>query len=780
MRNVIRSMIVVGVGFVTAVIQTSAQADTIRVGVVSDGQSEWSDRIVAELRTELANLEDSQTRFELVPDNVTNGQWQREIIDAGLRSQLYTTQIDIVVAIGLLASDTVPRTSLNKPIIAANVVSPPLQAFPLTQAGTSGEANLHYLATNVDLVSALTRFQQATDAGTIGIVADRASFDAMPFLREAFEGMAKEVEAELQPILIQPDDISSVIGQLPERIDAVFILPQLRLSEAQQQVLITGVNQRRLPSYSMLGRTDVEAGYLMGTALVPNAQQLSRRLAIDIRDIALGRSAAGLPVAFDVKDRLSINMSTARDIGFSPPFTLLLEADQLNVLAERGRALSLYLAVDESIKRNLALAIADADFQLAVQDTRVARSSLLPQLSGTADWEALDADNAITRQTRTSTVGLSVTQTIYSESQVSNFTSNRFLQLAEQADFSATRLDVIESTATAYLNVLIAKTQLTIQQDNLRLTLANLDRAEFRYKVGSADRSEFLRFQTELGEDRQSVTTAQSNFQQEVNELNRILHRPINEAFSTREPGLTDPKIFGDSRLEAFLKSPKQVALFSDFLTQQTIKNAPELVSLKNQIRSQERLLLAAKRKRYVPDVTLAADVSRVVDDNATPFATDYDNDWSLGVQFSWTLYQGSRINAERSQASIALQQLKYRQAQLLDSLETDTRNAVVQAGASRINIQFAQDSALAAEQTLDLVTDAYVRGAASYIDLIDAQSSYLSARLTSANAIYTHLQDLMAVQRAIGFFDFYVAPEQAQQWFNQLYQFAQQQRVSP
>ena len=145
-------------------------------------------------------------------------------------------------------------------------------------------------------------------------------------------------------------------------------------------------------------------------------------------------------------------------------------------------------------------------------------------------------------------------------------------------------------------------------------------------------------------------------------------------------------------------------------------------------------------------------------------------------MQFSWTLYQGSKISAERSQSELQVNQLQFQRYQLVDQIEAQTRNAVVEAAASKINITFSIDSTLAAEKTLDLVTDSYVRGTSSYIDLIDAQSSYLNAKLASSNAMYTHLQDLIAVQRAIGFFDFYVVPEKAQQWFTQLENFAAQE----
>lgn len=757
-----------------------ANCKTIQINVVTDGASIWTDAVVSDLQKELIALQGSQIQFRLGDDQIYHSEWEQSNAKKMLNILMSDMDSDIVVAIGILASDAVAKITLTKPTIAANVVEPELQGFPYSEQGTSSQEYLHYLVSNVELEKEVERLKNATGAHNIGVLGDDLYLKSLPFLKSLLGNVESESGVKLTSIRSSTSNGFAYIQNLPQNIDAVLVLPQLRFTKKNHSDLIEALRERRMPSFSMLGRDDVSAGYLMGTALLPSVKQIARRLAIDIRDIALGRNTTSLPVAFDIKDRFSLNLQTARDIGFSPPYSLLLEAEVINEEVQAGREISLYNAINESIQNNLDIAIADTNLQLAAQDLKVARAALLPQFSATADWQALDIDNAITRQTRTTSVGLNLSQTIYSESLISNFTSNKFLREAEKANFSATRLDVIETTALSYLNVLVAKTQLAIQQDNLRLTLANLDRADFRYKVGSASRSESLRFQTELGSDRQSVTNARRDYQQTINQLNQILNRPIDEIIITKEPGMADPKIFGDERLTSFLKTPRQVKLFSDFLTQESIYNSPEIVTLNNEIKSQERQLLAANRKRYIPEVALSADVSRIVHDNATPFTSNYNNDWSLGVQFSWTLYQGSRIGAEQSQAQITLNQLRFRHAQLLHKLETEMRNAVVQAGASSINIKYALDSASAAEQTLDLVTDAYVRGAASYIDLIDAQSSHLNARLISANAIYTHFQDLIAVQRAAGFFDFYVAPEQANEWFNKLYQFAQDRKVNP
>ncbi|MEM8964272.1 MAG: TolC family protein, partial [Acidobacteriota bacterium] len=160
--------------------------------------------------------------------------------------------------------------------------------------------------------------------------------------------------------------------------------------------------------------------------------------------------------------------------------------------------------------------------------------------------------------------------------------------------------------------------------------------------------------------------------------------------------------------------------------------------------------------------------------DGGAFFATDFDSDWSVGVDFTWSLFEGGGIKAKKQQAALRVDQLELTLQQTADVIEADARARLVEAASTRLNIGFADASAEAARQTLDLVTDSYARGTASYIDLIDAQNTYLSARLAAANAVYQHLQDVVELQRSIGFFEFAASPADERAWFDRLSRFLQ------
>ena len=52
-------------------------------------------------------------------------------------------------------------------------------------------------------------------------------------------------------------------------------------------------------------------------------ERVARRIALNIQSTLLGDDPGSLPIAFSVKSRLMINMTTARAIGISPSFEVL-------------------------------------------------------------------------------------------------------------------------------------------------------------------------------------------------------------------------------------------------------------------------------------------------------------------------------------------------------------------------------------------------------------------------------------------------------------------------
>lgn len=754
-----------------------ARAEPVDVAIISDGD-ELTHATRTALVDELRSLSDFETTFRFPATWQTEHRWQVDIARRAMESALADDSVEIVVALDVLSSSLAARFAPEKPLIAAMVIDPVLQGFSTTRSGTGGTPNLHFLSVDFDLAGALRSFQRMTEARHIGLLVDPHILGGAT-ASELFRRAREELDFDLSLIEPSAADLDEPLEFIPPDVDGLFLTPLPRLDPHSYGRLVQLAIDEQWPTFTTLGRADVEAGLLMGKSLVPQPKQVARQLAIDIRDITLGRSGSQLPGVLEVRDRLVFNLSTAKAIGFHPSFELLLSADLVDEEVATDRLLTLNSAVDEALARNLRLAVAQHDLELADQDAQVARGTLLPQLTGKTNWTVQDRDLAGTGPTRTVETSLSFSQSIYSEALRSRYRATVLAQAAQESDLEAIELDVIETAASAYLNVLIAKTEREIQVENLKLTQANIERAQSRYDVGSGDRSEVLRFESELGIARQRVTSAVAAYERLRFELNRVLKQPIELAFQVEESGIDAAKIFGDGRLGQFFQKPDLLRTLSDFLAEEARRKAPELAAIQARIQAQERLLSAAERRRYVPTVSAFSRAGRIVNDSGARFDTDFDTDWSLGLEVGWSLFEGGSIKAEKRRATLQAQQLQLTLQQTADAIETQTRSRLAEAASSRLNIGFAESSAEAARKTLDLVTDAYVRGSVGYIDLIDAQNSHLNARLAAANAVYQHLRNLVALQRSIAFFDFAVSAEEKEAWLDRMDRFTQSRQES-
>ena len=96
------------------------------------------------------------------------------------------------------------------------------------------------------------------------------------------------------------------------------------------------------------------------------------------------------------------------------------------------------------------------------------------------------------------------------------------------------------------------------------------------------------------------------------------------------------------------------------------------------------------------------------------------------------------------------------------EKVEEEIRRQLHAAQAAYRTIELSREAATASKRNFDLVADAYARGTVTIIQLLDAQDASLSANAASIRSVYEFLITIMALQRAVGGFDYLLSqPEQ-------------------
>ncbi len=767
-----------GLVTIAEVAQSQTRQPRVNIAIATDGPWERNDEILALFRREMSELLSDEFDVRFPARMQMTGDWTNPTMTRLLDEVLADPEVDIVIALGLLATNNVcRRASLPKPVIAPIAIDINVQGLPFRD-GASGRPNLNYLTLPDNFARDINIFREISPFSSVVTLSSANIADAIPNLNQRTRETGADLDVSIDVVRVGAS-AQAALDQIPPDAEAVYLYPMLHLAPAERAKLIAGLNERRIPTFAYMGQSDVAAGAMAGMGDDKFFVRLSRRVAINAQRILLGEDAGDIPVNFSSNERLYLNMGTVKAVGVYPAWGIMTEAQILgDNRDERKRRLSLRSAMDEAMNANLDIKAQERSVAAGREDIRRARAGLLPQISLSATGLVIDKDRAEAsfggQAEQTVSGTLQIDQLVYAEPAWANLNVQEHLQEARQSEYEQLRLDIAAEAATAYLNLLRAKTFERIQKENLLRTRANLELAQVRREVGTAGPAEVYRWESEIAQNRKAVIDA--NAQRNVVEIqvNQLLRRPAEESFATEEAELRDADLItNDGRYVRYFSNKWTFGAFRSFMVEEALRNAPELAQIDAAMRAQRRLQSSASSALYLPSVGLQGNLTnRFLREGAGSEGTDFsglpaelqflssafpaqpdDLDWSIGLNLSLPLFEGGARYAAIAQAEEEMQRLRLQRQALADRIEQRVRAELHLAGASFAGIEQTKAGADAARRNLELVVDAYSRGALSIIDLVDAQNAALVADEAAANAVFDFLLDAIGVQRAVGSF---------------------------
>ena len=778
-----------------AVIQSAAgqqaRRERLTIGVVSDGPSERHGPLLALFREEILTLLSDDFDASMPKEKAIEGDWTLASVEAAVDSLLADDEVDLVLALGLLASHAAAgRRDLGKPVVAPVVIDPELQGLPV-ERGASGVPNLNYIALPQTPATDLTAFREIVPFQKVALLVNAPPHEEIEGLTARTEALLARLGFDAQVIPVGTSLQDALDALDGEDFDAVYLVPLFRLSNADFQRLVDALIERRLPSFSWLGEPEVRQGIMLGLKPASFFQRLARRVALNIQRIALGEDAGSLAVTFPPRERLTINMATVRAIGVYPPWKAITEAELIDeVRTEAARTVSLVSAAREAVETNLDLAAERRAVAAGAREVRIASSTLLPQVEVSTLATVIDEDRAQasfgSQSQRALTGSATLSQLIFSEPAWANVSIQRSLQRSRELQRELLRLDIVVEATTAYLNVLRAKTFERIQRNNLRVTRSNLELAQVRQSVGAAGPGEVYRWENQIANNRRAVIDASASRNQAEIALNRLLHRPLEEPFLTEDADLGDPQLEPEEKsLVSYMQNPWSFKVLRSFMVSEALRSAPELRAIDALLEAQRRELSSAERSFWSPTLALQAGVSDVLARGGAGsepgfglppgsgldglFPAIDDVSWSVGLDVSLPILSGGSRFALRGRAAEDVARLRIEREAAAERVEQRLRSAMHAMGASLASIDLSHEAAEAARRNFDVVADAYTQGAVNIIELLDAQNAALVADQVAANSVYDFLIDLMQVQRAAGRFDFFRTAEEREDFFQRL-----------
>jgi outer membrane protein TolC len=782
-----------------------SQKSTLRIGVSVDGPWERNTELLELLRKEVSSALEGQATVTIPDSKVLVGDWSFESA-VRLNSQLLADkEVDLVIGFGVLTShDLCKRTLLSKPVIAPVVVDPTMQQLPL-HSGSSGTTNLNYLVYPQTFLRDYALLRELVPFKKLARLTSKRYLEGISAKFPSDEEISKIIGASFVTIKFD-EQAELALAAIPPDVDAVY-LDIIPLSSHEFEKLVQGLIEKRIASFSMMGESEVRRG-IMAAANPDIFPRLMRRIALNIHRIVQGENAGSLPVAFPAGKRLFINLKTAFAVGVSPKWNSLLEAELIQLDSSEivgAQRFTLATAMRRFVDENLDVQAKIREVSAGAENVGIAKANLFPKIDFNATGLQIDNDRAQAgmQPEKRGTADLSLTQLIFSEPALANVSIQSSLQSSRVSELELIRLNAVTDGATIYCNYLRARKSYYVLLENLKLTRSNMEVAQIRQSTGAAGPEEPLRWEVEIASLRKSVMDVYAQMNQLLLALKQAMNIPLVYQLNIDDISLEDPTLLiSNKKVLGYLEDPLSFDLLSDIFVHEGLVNSHELQQLDAVIAAQERNNASIRNSLFLPTVAAFAGYTNTFYKSAisspynlsavppppsslppelpgylgqlftaiSPSLPD-QHDWNVGIQFSFNLFQGFSTKARQEQANQTVQQYRIQRNAVSEKISLRVRAQMESVKAAHFAMQQARLVQEAARKGLELVSEAYSRGAVSILSLLDAQNTTLRGDLVAANSIYDFSVAYVQLQRSVGKFDVLMSTDARQEMLERVLQ---------
>jgi outer membrane protein len=300
--------------------------------------------------------------------------------------------------------------------------------------------------------------------------------------------------------------------------------------------------------------------------------------------------------------------------------------------------------------------------------------------------------------------------------------------------YQLTRQELILSVKQAYFNVLKAKMLLGIQQEAQKSADEQLKIAQTRYDLGSASFSDVLKAKVQSGDVKLALITADNNVKLAKATLNSTMGQNVDIPIEVEE-NLTQPAFpysYEDGLNQAVSENPS------------VLKSKADLESAKAQ--------MGLARSGLFPSFNLSGSYSwNNRDLDQIKYIRTKDYDWSLNASVSFNIFENFQRKQNLSYAKANLNSTEENFRQTKNDVAYLVKQAFIGVQQAQETIGLTNDKLQSAKEDLDLVQEKYALGAASILDLLDAEVSYKQAQSDQVQALYDYNLAVAQFEQAIG-----------------------------
>jgi len=423
--------------------------------------------------------------------------------------------------------------------------------------------------------------------------------------------------------------------------------------------------------------------------------------------------------------------------------------------APASRPFSGRLSLADAIHRGLAYNLGAGQWSYTVSqaqgEERVARSALLPNLSGSVaetsqqtDLKAmgfrlnLPSSGIAAGLSFPSVVGpfsymqlqASLSQSLLDLTALNNYRASQQSLRANQLEFQDARDLVVLGVGGAYLGVIAAQARLASARAELETANAILNQSQQRQSVGALAKLTVDQNQVQAAIQQLQLTTLRNDLAKQKINLARMIGLPPDGNFQ-----LSDAVPFAP---------PPPLSLQAALA--RALEQRADLRAAAAQAEA-ARAALAAARDERLPSAVFTGNYGVIGTNPWTSSHGVYTVTGTLRIP----IWLGGKVGGDVEQANAALAQ---RQAELADTrsqIEAQVRDAFLDLGAAASQVVVAQNNLKVAHEALQMTRDRFQAGVINTVELIQAQQAVATAEQDYINSVYAHNLAKLTLARALG-----------------------------